>query len=75
MKSMEKKQTAVEWLVEQIEQHQLTYGNSISSAQLKKCQKQALAMEREQIEEAYLAYRHNRTSKDAEDYYTETYGK
>ena len=72
---MEKKQTAVEWLVEQIEQHQLTFGNSISSAQLKKWQKQALAMEREQIEEAYLAYRHNRTSKDAEDYYTETYGK
>ena len=32
-------------------------------------------MEREQIEEAYLAYRHNRDHEDAKQYYIETYGE
>lgn len=69
--SAEKKQTAVEWLLAKIEEKN---GREFSSYYTEFVE-QALAMEREQIEEAYLAYRHNRTSKDAEDYYTETYGK
>jgi hypothetical protein len=70
---MEKKQTAVEWLAEQIttlkwKMSDITDRNSIIE--------QAKAMEKEQIMEAYdymnadIAY-----NKKAETYYNEFYGK
>lgn len=60
------KQTAVEWLVEQFEQSH-SYINEI----FKETIDQAKAMEREQIEEAINACRHN--YKDSDNYYNETY--
>lgn len=71
--SAQKKQTAVEYAIDRL--HKMGIIEHIDDALVEQIRNEALAMEREQIEEAYLAYRHNRTSKDAEDYYTETYGK
>jgi hypothetical protein len=46
------KQTAVEWFVEQVEQHLLTFGNMQPNV-LSKLKGQAKEMERDQIEEAF----------------------
>ena len=65
------KQTAVEWLVEQLKKQGFLYDLDIE---------QALAMEREQIEEAVReGYDSDRTVKKwkwiGQEYYKETYGK
>ena len=62
-----KKQTAVEWLVEQLEQHhtKIDIKNTVVF-------QQARAMEKNQIQRAFIASR--MTIKDEEQYYKETYG-
>lgn len=81
---MSKKQTAVEWL-----QEQLTYNNGYGvimpshteDAHLNDYFEKAIQLEREQIEEAYIEGMEfipvdpNKYTEDAEQYYTETYGK
>ena len=67
---MEKKQTAVQWLIEQIKQ-------TVSmSDKVYELEKQALQMEREQIVKAFLdgSYGNTLMTKDlAEQYYTQTF--
>ena len=62
-----KKQTAVEWLVEQINPDMKTMQGNIIQDLLE----QAKAMEKEQIEQAIDACRHN--YKHSDNYYNETY--
>ena len=64
-----KKQTAVEWLIEEIDL------NILVTDKVKLAVQQAKDMEREQIEEAYKADLHPCSDEDAEQYYNETYGK
>lgn len=63
-----KKQTALEWLIEQLENH-----NGVTRAGFEKCIQQAKEMEKEQIIEAYKADWHPYSDEDAEQYYNETY--
>ena len=66
-----KKMTAVEWLVDElILQNKLLYKDY-------KCIEKALAMEKEQIIDAYAQgfIESERMDKGAEQYYNETYGK
>ena len=65
MKPMENKQTAVEWLVEDLTR----LGHNFKL--YKKEIEQAKAMEKEQIMDAY----NNGENRSAELYYNETYGK
>ena len=59
------KQTAIEWLYDQIE----NYGKCIYEVI-----EQAKAMEKEQIKDAYYNGKYNNVSRDtAEQYYTDTY--
>jgi dTDP-4-amino-4,6-dideoxygalactose transaminase len=77
-----KKQTAVEWLVEQIEAHkiEIIYSDKIDSIKcLPSIVAQAKAMERDQIEQAHedAFIRMNmsfRAAHRAEAYYDEVYG-
>jgi hypothetical protein len=68
-----KKQTAVEWLLEEVHKNVAWIPLQI--------QQQALAMEREQIEQAYIGDSDLAADFDyiielaAKKYYTETYGK
>jgi hypothetical protein len=66
--SNETKVTAVEWLVEQLEQHhtKIDIKNTVVFQQAK-------AMEKGQIIDAYSADRFPCSEEDAEQYYTETY--
>jgi hypothetical protein len=66
---MRSKQTAVEWLVEELEQHhtKIDIKNTVVFQQAK-------AMEKQQIIDAYSADRFPCSEEDAEQYYTETYG-
>ena len=67
------KQTAVEWLFEQVEQYILTHGNLPFNV-LSNFKKQAKAMEREQIIDAYRINPNNEIwSNSGIDYYNETY--
>lgn len=67
---MEKKQTAVEWLAEQlVPKAMLTYDAITYNAI-----QQAKQMEKEQIVKAYIADSVLRLSTKAEQYYNETYG-
>jgi hypothetical protein len=73
MKPMENNMTAVEWLIQQIEEKN---GKDFSSY-YSEFVNQAKAMEKEQIEESF---KNGRVpvlfgSFKAEDYYNETYGK
>ena len=76
---MENKQTAVEWLVEQINPDIKTMQGNIIQDLLE----QAKQMEKEQIEDAHIEgqrvfdkHPHTQWTNDqAEQYYTETYGK
>jgi hypothetical protein len=70
--SNETKQTAVEWLVEKINE-QKAWANP---QQLKPLIKQAKEIEKEQIEEAYKYARAHWSREDgnAERYYEQTYG-
>ena len=70
---MQNKQTAVEWLIEELGEY---FPHEIGGIHL--MVEQAKQMEKEQIREAY--YRGVRdewegAGKDFEDYYNETYGK
>lgn len=63
---MENKQTAVEWMAEKVGHNSL-----MSLADYYEILEQALAMEKEQIMDAY----NNGDLRSAELYYNETYGK
>ena len=63
---MNNKQTAVEWLVKELENHHVFHDIKNTVAY-----QQAKAMEKEQIMEAY----NNGEDRSAELYYNETYGK
>ena len=60
------KQTAVEWLVEQLENH-----NGITRAGFEKCIQDAKEMEKQQIKDAYESLEH----RHGENYYNETFKK
>ena len=66
------KQTAVEWLAEQIEQYILTYGNLPFNV-LSKLKKQAKMMEKEQIIDAYDDGSYKDFGSYGEQYYNQTY--
>jgi len=73
---MESKQTAVEWLVEQIEAHkiEIIYYDKIDSIKcLPSIVAQAKAMEKEQILDAYETS--HISTMTSEQYYNETYGE
>jgi hypothetical protein len=67
---MKKKQTAVEWLKDQIECFGNKHELQMSWATLDELLEQAKQMEKEQIENAF----NNGENKSAELYYNETYG-
>jgi hypothetical protein len=77
---MENKQTAVEWLVEQLECFGNKHELQMSWATLDELFQQAKAMETKQIKDAYVGYNDDEFGllmniKDmAEQYYNETYG-
>jgi hypothetical protein len=58
------KQTAVEWLIEQLENH-----NGITRAGFEKCIQDAKEMEKQQIKDAYESLEH----RHGENYYNETF--
>jgi hypothetical protein len=62
------KQTAVQWLVEQLENH-----NGVTRPAFENVIQQAKAMEKEQIKEAWLNSLTKGDYNSAEQYYTETY--
>ena len=64
------KQTAIEWLVEQLENH-----NGVTRSGFEKCIQQAKAMEKQQIHGAWVDgfYTDWRSSKMPNDYYKETF--
>jgi hypothetical protein len=64
------KQTAVEWLVEQIENYRALTRNSAE-----KVISQAKEMEKEQIRRAFCHGEVARDRIDSIEYYNETYGK
>jgi predicted RNA-binding protein associated with RNAse of E/G family len=75
---MEKKQTAVQWLLQQIENNLAIGYDSITKQQYE----QALQMEREQIEEAHqngfycgndIAHSIKPEYNSSKDYYTQTF--
>jgi lantibiotic modifying enzyme len=68
------KQTAVEWLVKELESYGNTQFCKIEWEQLDLLIEQAKEMEKEQIMDAYIQGSISLTSKnDAEQYYKETY--
>ena len=74
---MEKKLTAVEWFLNELQRMQYFIGNDMLQAY-----NQAIAMEKEQIEVAYrLGKVKGKVNSDdvyavtPDDYYTKTYGK
>lgn len=76
----EKNDTAVQWLRFKITHLLIEFSDrQVSDGELrnkiKECFDEAEQREREQIEEAFIAYRHNRNHEDAQQYYNETYGK
>jgi hypothetical protein len=78
--SNEKQQTAVEWLIDKLNNVKPTEFCSIET--IKKWCEQAKEMEKEQIEEAfangvddeYEYHINNQQRTNSEDYYNETYG-
>jgi hypothetical protein len=71
-----KKQTAVEWLIEQIENGKIhiIYSDKIQSIKcIHEIVEQAKQMESDQIVDAYKADLHPCSDEDAEQYYKETY--
>ena len=68
---MEKKQTAVEWFLNELQRMQYFIGNDMLQAY-----NQAIVMEKEQIVEAMkVAMMRRLGDVTPEDYYTQTYGK
>jgi len=73
----DKKQTAVEWLKDQIECFGNKHELQMSWATLDELLEQAKQMEKEQIKEGYIMALLDgdvKIRRDAEDYYNETYG-
>jgi hypothetical protein len=77
---MEKKQTAVDWLEEQVKDIFYVAEASEMTKKFKSVYEQAKQMEKQQIENSYLDGDSNgcgcydwSTEKQAEDYYKETY--
>lgn len=68
-----KQTTAVEWLTEQIKEIDRN-GFNLQMTKVDELAKQALAMEREQIETAYKSDRRPCSDEDAQEYYNDTYG-
>lgn len=69
---MEKKQTAVEWLVEQIEKDENV---RLRGLNIRNLLEQAKQMEKEQHEETWAsAWNESAKSGDFEKYYNETFG-
>jgi len=73
-----KKQTAVEWLVDEIEKHYITNG-TLDPTIVMELRRQAKEMEKEQIEEAYDDGLFDGSMDDInyrmhKQYYNETYG-
>ena len=69
------KQTAVEWLAEQIEQYSLTHGSLPLNA-LNKFKKQAQKMMESQLKECWTnGFSFESEHKNFKDYYNKTYGK
>lgn len=70
---MEKKQTAVDWIIDKIIEN-----NNMSEIYLSIFDvAEAKEMEKEQIKESYIMFlldSDNKIRRDAEDYYNETYG-
>jgi hypothetical protein len=65
------KQTALQWFIEQIENH-----NGVTRAGFQKCIDEALQMEKEQLEQAYFdgtAFETNGFECNPNRYYNETY--
>jgi hypothetical protein len=77
-----KKQTAVEWLVEQLECFGNKHELQLSWATVDELVQQAKAMERQQVEEAWdkrcshgvVSQTWHIETKNGEQYYQETYG-
>ena len=68
-----KKQTAVEWLVDEIEKHYITNSGTLDPTIVMELRRQAKEMEKEQITKACVdGYRSHPYM--AEQYYNETYG-
>jgi hypothetical protein len=68
-----KKQTAVEWLVDEL-RNQIEKG-TLDAIAISKLKMQAKAMEKEHIVEAYRkGYREGHLREDFKDYYNEIYG-
>ena len=70
---MESKQTAVNWLIEQIKSDQNQ--KALSANEWMQVIEQAKAMEKEQIMDAWDVGKDSFSSMSAEQYYNETYGK
>ena len=68
-----KKQTAIEWLIEQITLKKYPNGALLNLFITDKLMEKAKAMEREQIIIAYGNDRYPCSDKDAEQYYNQTY--
>lgn len=68
-----KKQTSVEWLLNNLLMNGLLRLTKDEHKLYKELKEQALAMEREQIIEAYGSDRFPCSDEDAETYYNETY--
>ena len=60
--------TAVEWLIEQLENH-----SGVTKAGFKNVIEQAKEIEKQQIKDAYITGMFNAHSKTSIDYYKETY--
>ena len=76
MKLMEnKKQTAVEWLKLQLEEHGDPQYCELTWKELDELCEQAKAMEKEQIIDAWMVTDNELQRLAAEQYYNETYGK
>ena len=78
-------QTAVNWLIEQIESGkiEIVYSNKIHSIKcIPEIKEQAKEMEKQQIEDAYnkgtingIDYPESKLALTGDQYYTQTYGK
>jgi hypothetical protein len=79
---MDKKQTAVEWLVEQFEKHRATFfklndkEERVITLAGRDVIDQAKEMEKEKLEDAWVeGFKNWNPSKSFEQYYNETYGE
>jgi GTP-dependent phosphoenolpyruvate carboxykinase len=71
-----KKQTAVEWLVEQLEDDKTTIARVIGLKKYNSICKQALQMEKQEIIDAYhINPLETKWENIGKQYYAETYGK